>query len=667
MAASSMACFVRFTWRRVGRAWSSVARVAQRDGEALVPGTAGVLAPMPAKPLLQAPMQEPAECASFRYSSPPAVASAFRALAEAPFASNEKRNRALQVIRGCLTAPCPQLRAIGSSLTSELSVAKGQDVDGLLFAAAADASEAYLEFREVTVSLVQRLCVPVDALITAFAGHDGITMLQKIRPMDVLDVSDDRPSGYPPSAHAYLCLLKWRGGPLFRNKDYIRVAREEREHFSWVFEQVRALAPEFYSQYCTAELQAGKSKWFLVLEADRFLTVLSEKMFALALVHHLPDLMERQRVIDSAGSTEHRWQFAKDFCKAPPPLMAVGLAFGIDARQRSPNLTADTLLADWQRSNLWTRRRTYKLKESAFPTLREFGDMALATPLRHRPFASFLAELNAVEEPLLRDWYGKAQPEEPVLHVLWSHELVRELSDYVAKALTAAAQAVASREANTDADAYRILCVGSGASRLCHYLRYILPKVLGHSDIRVAAIVPSKHSASVLSDGFHPHMLARWPPEHNTGTEQHIHPAEAGYTLDQALEAYRPRLVICACMPPRIDWSASLRRAATVLEYLLIGPADTNRSGDLCATWGGPEPFKTRGRSPERPPFVAQGFVRHDLPHLSNLCIGTDDTPGRVGINLVVAFRHLLRPKFLGERPPQLTLRGGERETTKKK
>merc|ERR1712014_483749 len=108
-----------------------------------------------------------------------------------------------------------------------------------------------------------------------------------------------------------------------------------------------------------------------------------------------------------------------------------------------------------------------------------------------------------------------------------------------------------------------------------------------------------------------------------------------------------PRLVICACMPPRIDWSASLRRAATVLEYLLIGPVDCSRSGDLCETWGGPEPFRTRGRSPERPAFMAQGFVRHDLPHLSNLCLGTDDTPGRIGINSVVAFRRLLRPKLL--------------------
>ena len=114
--------------------------------------------------------------------------------------------------------------------------------------------------------------------------------------------------------------------------------------------------------------------------------------------------------------------------------------------------------------------------------------------------------------------------------------------------------------------------------------------------------------------------------------EQEIHPAEAGYTLDEALEAYRPRLVICACMPPRIDWSASLRRAATVLEYLLVGPVDSSRSGDLCATWGGPEPFKTRGRSPQQPPFMAQGFVRHDLLHLSNLCLGTDDTPGRVAV-----------------------------------
>eukprot|EP00439_Symbiodinium_sp_Y106_P067428 s1462_g11.t1 len=57
---------------------------------------------------------------------------------------------------------------------------------------------------------------------------------------------------------------------------------------------------------------------------------------------------------------------------------------GIDARERQYNLTADSILSDWQRCNLWTRKRTYKIKEAIFPTVRELGDMALASHLRHR-------------------------------------------------------------------------------------------------------------------------------------------------------------------------------------------------------------------------------------------------------------------------------------------
>ena len=63
-------------------------------------------------------------------------------------------------------------------------------------------------------------------------------------------------------------------------------------------------------------------------------------------------------------------------------------------------------------------------------------------------------------------------------------------------------------------------------------------------------------------------------------------PPEAGYTLEEALEAYAPTLVLCSCMPPNIDWSSSFRRSASVMEYLLIGPADSTRSGQLLETWG---------------------------------------------------------------------------------
>ncbi|CAE8681759.1 unnamed protein product, partial [Polarella glacialis] len=159
----------------------------------------------------------------------------------------------------------------------------------------------------------------------------------------------------------------------------------------------------------------------------------------------------------------------------------------------------------------------------------------------------------------------------------------------------------------------------------------------------VAAIVPSISSLTARDSPREP-LIARWPPWNQ---DHEASPApEAGYTLDEALQAYRPRLVICACMPPGMDWSVNFRKSQSVVEYILVGPTDSDRSGIPSLTWGGAEPFKAKGRSQEIPRFAVDGFNRREIPHLSDLCIGTDDAPGRVGVNSVVSFRRLLKPKL---------------------
>eukprot|EP00931_Biecheleriopsis_adriatica_P049485 TRINITY_DN28628_c0_g1_i1.p1 TRINITY_DN28628_c0_g1~~TRINITY_DN28628_c0_g1_i1.p1 ORF type:complete len:700 (+),score=132.47 TRINITY_DN28628_c0_g1_i1:33-2102(+) len=613
--------------------------------------------------------EDPAECAAFRYSQPSLFPRALHALAGTSLAPLDKQKRASHVLRGALMSPCPMIRDIASQLAADLQQAQGKDVEALLYAAAGDAMEAQLRLDEVADTIVSTWPIPLDALMSYFSCAVGRNTLEKVKPMDMLKVPDERPFGWPHSAYAFFQVLQWRRGPLHRNSDYVRVSKIEREHFPWVIEQIRMRAPEFYRQYCVAELKAGKSKWSLVLQADGFLTVVIEKLFALAAMQHLPSLLERQQALDAAGSAIHRWRFAQEFRVVPPPLAAVAVAFGIDWRQRQHNLTVDTPLMDWKRNNLWTRRRTNKLKETIFPTVRELGDMALASPLRHRPFASLLSDMHSHEEDLLRLWYSKVPPEEPVLHLLWSRELVRELGAYVLEALQAAAHACRA-ELGQASDAQepplRVLCVGSGSSRLRHYLHHILakaPEIAG--DLRMAAVVPAVRSSS-LGQVVPQELLARWPSTSNSEPPVHMHPADADYTLDEALAAYRPHLVVCACMPPRVDWSASFRRAPSVLEYILVGPADSDLSGDLSSTWGGPEPFKSRGRSPETPRFATEGFVRHDLPSLSELVLGTNDAPGRVGTNSVVAFRRLKKPRltFKADSPALIAGRTNELRTS---
>eukprot|EP00439_Symbiodinium_sp_Y106_P075644 s391_g15.t1 len=259
------------------------------------------------------------------------------------------------------------------------------------------------------------------------------------------------------------------------------------------------------------------------------------------------------------------------------------------------------------------------------------------------PFASMLADLNH-EDYLLRPWYDKVPAEQPVLHVLWSRELVQHIASYAVEALRAAAHAgKTSRDAVSP---FRILCVGSGASRLRHYLHFILHKVFRREDLRVAAMVPERFPKAETQRP----QPARWPPLPSAEEEQFL-PAEAGYTLSEALEVFSPKLVVCACMPPQVDWSRDFRRASSVLEYLLVGPAHSDRSGCLSHTWGGPEPFKSRGRVLEPPRFEAEGWARLELPELSAFVIGSDDAPGRVGSNRAVAFRRLLKPQLTFEEP----------------
>lgn len=62
-----------------------------------------------------------------------------------------------------------------------------------------------------------------------------------------------------------------------------------------------------------------------------------------------------QALLDSAGSVALRHRFVAAF-QAPPALGAVAAAFGIDCREWRP-VTAESVLEDWSRQNLWTRRR----------------------------------------------------------------------------------------------------------------------------------------------------------------------------------------------------------------------------------------------------------------------------------------------------------------------
>ena len=594
-------------------------------------------------PLPVAPASNPGECATYRYATPGVARSALHGLMSR---GPQRLQEARYVLRGAKMAVDPELRDLAqrteNQLTEQLSE---KDVSTVLRTFLLEAATIELQIEDMVESLVTLTPLPVEALIAAFQEHHGRLMLGRLKPLDILWVPEEKPSGFPPSAHAFLRLMQWKQGPFYRNSDYIRVAKEEREHFPWVMEQVRIKGQEFFHQYRTAELKTGRDSWSLVLEADAFVTVISEKLFALATIMHMSSILERQDALDCSGSLQHRWFFLQDFSKVPPPLSAVKVAFGIDWKDRRVNLNAENIFKDWQRCNLWRRRRTYKIKEAIFPTVRQLGDMALATHLQHRPFAAALNELYALEEPHLRPWYGAQHPTVPMMNVLFSREMLKRLSVYCADALQAAVF-VSQQDTTSSVDTtivtspYRVLCVGSGCSRLRHYLHFLLSKLLKGKDVKVAAAVPKRHTSNPANRG----RMAWWPPLEDA---EAFHPPETSYTLEEVLETYAPRLVICVCMPPGVDWSEAFRRSPQLLEYLLIGPSDSDKSGQFHVTWGGAEGFANRGLTPKVPRYVAQQFVRYDLDELSATVLGSYDAPSRVGTNSVVSFRRLFKPRLI--------------------
>eukprot|EP00927_Polykrikos_kofoidii_P015722 TRINITY_DN17026_c0_g2_i1.p1 TRINITY_DN17026_c0_g2~~TRINITY_DN17026_c0_g2_i1.p1 ORF type:complete len:607 (-),score=83.33 TRINITY_DN17026_c0_g2_i1:96-1802(-) len=558
-------------------------------------------------------------------------------LATAQLPLEEKVRHVSMVLRGCREGPVPQQRLLAATYAPSLLLPTDrlQHQEALLDAAAAAEDAGISEMHEIK-HLAARTPLPLDGFLSALGGDAGAAV-RNLKPFDVLAAAELRPAGIPRSAHAFVQALNERRGPLYRCDQYVRIQKQEREHFPWVAERVRVLAPKFFRQFCLHEEKQGMSNRQLVRESDLFLTFVIEKLLALLILNQLPSLLRRQLAQDAAGSVTHRWRFVRDFRWAPPPLAAVAAAFGIDARARPHGAQFDRSALIWQREYLWNRKRVPHWPEGLLPSVEQLGRMAVASPLKHRPFASLLGELHAHEDALLRPWYTRAAPTEPVLHVLWSAELVQQLSIYVVQVLRSYGSLAGGSRHPT------VLCLGSGAGRLRHCLEHVLSRLQGVG-VRVVAAVPTPSGAlqEDEDEGYRVRQGSALP-----GAAQSLpSPAEGNLTLEKTLDLYSPTVVICACMPTRTDWSQAMRRCPSVLEYLLVGPADSDRSGDRLLTWGQPEAFLSNRDERQAAPHARDGFFRKELVDLSKLCLGTEDAPGRAGANVVVSFRRFQRQRL---------------------
>ena len=120
----------------------------------------------------------------------------------------------------------------------------------------------------------------------------------------------------------------------------------------------------------------------------------------------------------------------------------------------------------------------------------------------------------------------------------------------------------------------------------------------------------------------------------------------------RALEKYAPTVVLVSWMPQGEDWTKDIRATASVKEYVLVGEADDGCCGDNWHTWGNHAFFSptdgpkariggdtAEAAAPEVPPYVADGWTRHDLGDLSDLQLCRFDSEEFVGNSRTVVFR----------------------------
>ena len=101
-------------------------------------------------------------------------------------------------------------------------------------------------------------------------------------------------------------------------------------------------------------------------------------------------------------------------------------------------------------------------------------------------------------------------------------------------------------------------------------------------------------------------------------------------------DGFPPDAVLICWHPIRVDWTAEVRRVASVLEYVLVGEADFGACGRPVETWGlrGDDVSDVSDVSEtgpfgnaRRPPHEADGFERVDLDALSKHQVCRTDEP----------------------------------------
>jgi len=107
--------------------------------------------------------------------------------------------------------------------------------------------------------------------------------------------------------------------------------------------------------------------------------------------------------------------------------------------------------------------------------------------------------------------------------------------------------------------------------------------------------------------------------------------------VQDALQQYRPSIVLCESMPPEHDISRLLRAEGSVKEYILLGIPNSAINGHPWYTWGFP-PARPQDDANVMPHHMQAGFHQVALPHISRYLFHKSDNDLAHGFAQCVSF-----------------------------
>ncbi len=190
-----------------------------------------------------------------------------------------------------------------------------------------------------------------------------------------------------------------------------------------------------------------------------------------------------------------------------------------------------------------------------------------------------------------RAWNSFCNAIEPPIFEFFNEGYINALGDYIINRLM--------KMQDLNNKPFTVLEIGAGDGRLAHFLQKKLNDEM-----------PDKIKV-VASDTGSWKIEPTFPVENLSNRE--------------ALENYKPQIVICSWMPPNVDFSADIRNCDSVKEYLLIGEAAGGCTGDNWLTWG-LDLHGDHDENEERP-YEKDGFIEKPIDDLSEQQLCKLDIP----------------------------------------